>query len=354
LRAIDLAISSSFRITPTFGILLEQLTRHLGVDAADILTFNTKAMTFKVASERGFRTLLPQQIMLSSETGLAWQAVCERKMVFIPHLEADKITFQKFPDLTVEQFTAYVGLPLISKGQIKGVLEVYHRGMLVFEKEQIDFLEALAGQAAIAMDNSELFENLQSSVASLNIAYDSTLEGWATALELRDKETAGHTRRVAEMTVQLAQAMGVSANDMVHVYRGALLHDIGKMGIPDSIVLKPGALTPEEWEVMRKHPQYALDMLLPTDYLKQALDIPYCHHEKWDGTGYPRGLKGEQIPMAARIFSVVDVWDALTSDRPYRKAWKQDETIAYIKEQAGKQFDPQVVDVFLREVVNPQ
>jgi HD-GYP domain-containing protein (c-di-GMP phosphodiesterase class II) len=182
------------------------------------------------------------------------------------------------------------------------------------------------------------------------MAYDSTLEGWASALELRDNETEGHTRRATELTTRLAQAMGIKENDMVHIYRGALLHDIGKMGVPDSIVLKPGPLTEDEWVTMRKHPQYAYDMLSPISYLRLALDIPYCHHEKWDGTGYPRGLNEEQIPVAARIFAVVDVWDALTSDRPYRKAWTAEKAIDFIREQAGKHFDPKVVEIFLREV----
>jgi HD-GYP domain-containing protein (c-di-GMP phosphodiesterase class II) len=157
---------------------------------------------------------------------------------------------------------------------------------------------------------------------------------------------------VTELTTRLAQRMGVLENELVHIYRGALLHDIGKMGVPDSIVLKPGPLTDEEWVIMRKHPQYAFDMLQPITYLQPAIELPYCHHEKWDGSGYPRGLKGNQIPLVARIFALVDVWDALTSDRPYRKAWSQEETVNYIREQSGKHFDPSLVSVFLNEVVN--
>ena len=200
------------------------------------------------------------------------------------------------PDLSIEQFITYVGIPLFTKGQVKGVLEVFQREPLVLEPEWHAFLEMLAGQAAIAIDNSELFDHLQSSNADLGLAYDSTLEGWANALELRDKETEGHTRRVAELATRLAQSMGVKENDLLQIYRGALLHDIGKMGVPDSIVLKPAPLTEDEWAIVRKHPQYAHDMLSPITYLQLALDIPYCHHEKWDGTGYPRGLRGGQIP----------------------------------------------------------
>jgi hypothetical protein len=182
----------------------------------------------------------------------------------------------------------------------------------------------------------------------LALAYETTLEGWSRALDLRDNETEGHTQRVSELTVRLAQAMGLSEVELIHVRRGALLHDIGKLAIPDSIMLKPGALTHDQVEIMHRHPDYAYELLSPIAYLLPALDIPYCHHEKWDGTGYPRGLKGDQIPLAARIFAVIDVWDALLSNRPYRPAWTEERAKAYIQEQAGKHFDPQVVAAFMQ------
>jgi len=181
----------------------------------------------------------------------------------------------------------------------------------------------------------------------LTLAYDATIQGLSRALDLRDKETEGHTQRVAEMTLRLAQACGMTDHELVHVRRGALLHDMGKMGIPDSILLKPGPLTEEEWEIMRLHPQYAYEMFSPIDYLRPALDIPYSHHEKWDGTGYPDGLKGDEIPLSARLFAVVDVWDALTSERPYRAAWPEEKALEYIKDQSGKHFDPRAVKLFL-------
>ena len=167
-------------------------------------------------------------------------------------------------------------------------------------------------------------------------------------MDLRDKETEGHTQRVTTMTVKLARAVGIPEADIIHIQRGGLLHDMGKLGVPDNILLKAGSLTEEEWEIMRQHPTFALNMLAPIAYLKNAIDIPYCHHEKWDGTGYPRRLKGDQIPLAARIFAIADVWDALTSDRPYRTAWSHEKVLAYIKEQSGKHFDPQVVEAFLK------
>jgi PAS domain S-box-containing protein/putative nucleotidyltransferase with HDIG domain len=190
-------------------------------------------------------------------------------------------------------------------------------------------------------------EQLHEAHLELADAYDATIEGWSRALDLRDKETEGHTRRVTEMTIILARAVGVFGEDLIHIRRGALLHDIGKMGIPDQILLKPGPLTPEEWDEMRKHPIYAYEMLHPVAYLRPALDIPISHHEKWDGTGYPKGLKAEQIPLAARIFSVVDVWDALCSDRPYRKGTDFLEVVDYIKDHSGVSFDPKIVNVFV-------
>jgi len=230
---------------------------------------------------------------------------------------------------------------------VKGVLEVFHRSRLEPNTEWLDFLEALAGRAAIAIDNASLFHDLQRSNTELALAYDTTLEGWSRALDLRDKETEGHTQRVAELTIRLASKMGVSEADLVHIRRGALLHDIGKMGIPDDILLKPGPLSDEEWVIMRRHPTYAFDLLSPIAFLHPALDIPHYHHEKWDGTGYPAGLKGEQIALAARIFAIVDVWDALRSDRPYRPAWPQERVREHIRSLSGIHFDPKVVEAFM-------
>ncbi len=190
-------------------------------------------------------------------------------------------------------------------------------------------------------------EELRSSNTMLGEAYDETIEGWSRALDLRDHETEGHSRRVTELSIQMGQAVGVGAKELAHIRRGALLHDIGKVGVPDHILLKPEGLSSEEWEIMKRHPQYAYDLLSPIAFLEPALDIPYCHHEKWDGGGYPNGLTGEQIPQPARIFAIVDVWDALCSDRPYRKAWSVERTKEYIRQQAGKHFDPKIVQIFL-------
>jgi HD-GYP domain-containing protein (c-di-GMP phosphodiesterase class II) len=179
-------------------------------------------------------------------------------------------------------------------------------------------------------------------------AYDATIEGWARALEMRTIEPEGHSRRVVDLTLELAQRLGVEEKQLMHIRRGALLHDLGMMGVSDTILQKPGELSEDECQVIREHPVHAYQWLAPIEYLKPALDIPHCHHEKWDGSGYPRGLQGERIPLAARIFAVVDVWDALRSERPYRKAWPKEKALNYLREQSGQQFDPNVLDAFFK------
>ncbi len=266
-----------------------------------------------------------------------------------------------------EGFVSYSVAPLIVKGQVKGLLEVFHRSPLIIGRGEFApsgyplmdttltsdwtrFFETLAGQTAIAVDNATLFEDLQRTNAELSLAYERTLEGWSQALDLRDEETQGHSLRVTEMTMRLARKLGLPEADMVHIRRGSLLHDIGKMGVPDAVLLKPGPLTDDEWKIMRQHPVYAYLLLSPIAFLRPALDIPYSHHEKWDGSGYPQRLRGEQIPLAARIFAVIDVWDALSSNRPYRQAMPKEAVHSYLREQSGKHFDPHIVEAFLEMV----
>ncbi len=347
LRAIDTAITSNHDLQKMFDVLLEQITNQLKVDAAIILILDKDSQHLEYAASRGFHTPTLRFTRLRMGEGIAGRAAQKRKVIRIEDLRTDPQTLKYSPSLAREGFASYYAAPLIAQGNVTGVLEIFHRTTLDPNQEWLDFLETLAGQAAIAIESTSLFANLQQMNDELFKAYDSTIEGWSHALDLRDKETEGHTLRVTELTMKLARACGFSEGELVQVRRGALLHDIGKMGIPDRILLKEGPLTPEEWKVMRQHPVYAHEMLLPIEYLRPALDIPYCHHEKWDGTGYPRGLKGEEIPLIARIFAVVDVWDAVTSDRPYRPAWAREKALAHIKEQAGTHFDPHVVEVFL-------
>src|SRR5271157_5826986 len=350
LRTIDMAISSSSDVHLTLSILLDQVTRQLRVHAADVLIFNTITQTFRFGAGQGFHTAALQHTDLRLGDGFAGRAARDRHMITIRDLARNTGGLQRSIELAREGFVTYIGVPLLAKGEIKGVMEIFQREALDLDQEQRNFLETLAGQAAIAIESAQLFENLQGSNAELMMAYDETIEGWSHAMDLRDEETEEHSQRVMELTLKMANQMGFGPKEIAHLRRGTLLHDIGKIGVPDDILRKPGPLNNDEWSIMRKHPQFAYDMLTPISYLRPALDIPYCHHEKWDGTGYPRSLKGEQIPLAARIFTVVDVWDALTSDRPYRKAWTDKEALDYIRAQTGKSFDPKVVDLFLREV----
>ena len=349
LNEIDRMIASSFDLHVNLQMILKHACEQLEADAADVLVLNHRLQTLEFASGRGFHSPAFERKRLRLGEGQAGQAALERHIIQIPDVASSGAIFAQLGLLETENVAAYFAVPLITKGQVKGVLEIYQRTPLNPNAEWLDFLGTLAGQAAIAIDNIQMFDSLQRTTDELELAYDATIEGWSHALDLRDKETEGHTLRVTEMTVTLARTFGLGEGELVQVRWGGLLHDIGKMGVPDGILLKPGALTDEEWVAMKKHPTFAYEMLSPIHYLRLAVDIPYCHHEKWDGTGYPRGLKGEQIPLTARIFAVVDVWDALTSDRPYRKAWTHKKARKYILEQAGKQFDPKVVETFMKE-----
>lgn len=347
LHDIDLAIKGNMDLRATLNILLDYVTKQLQADAADILLYDSKSQTFDFAAARGFNTRAIENQNLWQGNSVAEKIIITQCKLHLNNLIEPLVPSAFAAMCASEKFQNYWGVPLVAKGEVKGVLEVFHRSSFTSEAEWQDYFETLAGQAAIAIDNAQLFEELQRSNVELRLAYDATIEGWSRALYLRDKDTEEHVQRLVDITVELAKKMGFKDADLVHIRRGALLHDIGKMGIPDHILLKPAPLSEDEWVIMRKHPQYAYDMLSSISYLQKALDIPYCHHEKWDGSGYPRGLKGERIPLAARLFAVVDVWDALRSDRPYRKAWQDNQAIEYIREQSGKHFDPKVVEAFL-------
>lgn len=344
LREMDTAITSSLDLQITLNIITEHLITKMGVSAASILVFNPNSQMLDHYAVKGFQHNDSVQKSISIGDELAGQILLNRQPIYIKSLANELDARREF--MLGEKFKSYYAIPLLSKGAAKGILETYFTDPFTPAADWLDFLQTLAGQATIAIDNAQLFENLQRTNQELSLAYDTTLEGWGKALELRDKETQGHTQRVTNLTVELARQMGISESEIHHVRRGTLLHDIGKMGVPDSILRKPGTLTDEELIEMRRHPQYAYDLLAPIPYLRPTLDIPYCHHEWWNGNGYPRGLKGEEIPLAARIFAVIDVWDALLSDRPYRKAWKEEDVMEYINNLTGKQFDPRVVEAF--------
>ncbi|UQN09288.1 PAS domain S-box protein [Deinococcus sp. QL22] len=347
LRTIDQAIASSGDLSMTLGLILDNVAQELGADAVTLLLLDPHTLNLEYAGTRGFATPL-QGLAVRVGNGLAGEVALSRKALNVPELQHAPISPAWREVLSRERLMTYYGAPLLAKGKVVGVIEVLHQEPFDPSVRWLETFEMLTGQAAIAVDNARLFAELERKNLELRLAYDETIEGWARALDLRDKETEGHSRRVTETTVELCRHLGLSSDQLVEVRRGALLHDIGKMAIPDAILLKPGQLTEEEWVLMKEHPGHAVKLLSPIKFLRPALDIPQYHHEKWDGTGYPVGLQGEAIPLTARAFAVVDVFDALTSDRPYRAAWTRERALKHIQNGAGTHFDPRVVEAFFQ------
>ncbi len=340
-------LSAALRTAPTRSEMLPVLTKQL------VALLNCDAVSVEIIDPLSGDAITevahgPWKSLVGTrqKSGTGINAIISQTLQ--PYFTNDLNRDQNFahPELIHKDLHGGIGAPLIAQDQLIGFVWMGRQKEVV--KSDVRLLTAIADITANAIHRATLHEQTQNGAMDLARAYDTTLEGWASALELRDHETEGHSRNVVQMTLDLASAMGIGEEELAHIRRGALLHDIGKMGIPNSILLKPNALDEGEWETMRRHPEYAYKLLKPIEYLHPVLDIPYCHHERWDGTGYPRGLKGEEIPLAARIFTIVDVWDALTSNRPYHMAWTKDKALAYIAEQSGKQFDPAVVSVFLK------
>jgi response regulator RpfG family c-di-GMP phosphodiesterase len=343
-------ISSSLRYVEDLAVmlstLLDQTLGALETAAGAIWLEKPEDGNLYLASAKDWFTQIDDKIYLQPDEGIVGTTFISGKPYTSPEFIRDPY-ISIHGRLKTPPGWGGACLPIYS-GQSKiGAIVVAVEVPREINLEEIKLLSSIAEMAGIAVHRIRLFEELQTTGEALASAYDETIKGWADALELRDQETEGHSERVTELTLKMARHMGISEEQIIHIYRGSLLHDIGKMGVSDTILLKPGPLTEREWEIMHHHPIYAYDMLTPIAYLKPALNIPYCHHEKYDGSGYPRGLKGEAIPLEARIFAVIDVFDALTSDRPYRKAWSRKEALEYIKKESGTHFDPQVVDLFL-------
>jgi|GEM_PF-2233715 Response regulator containing a CheY-like receiver domain and an HD-GYP domain len=350
LHDIDQAINNLRDLNTILNIFLKHVINLLQIDAANILLLPYDEITFEYSTGRGFTTSLIENDLIRLGKSLCKQVAYTRNIVTVRDLNYSDVNSDFRKMWNAEGFALYFGVPLIAKGQVIGILEVFNRTAFQPNSEWIDFLITLAGQAAIAIENTRMFIDLQRWNIDLNIANDDTIQGWARAVDLHNHETDGHTQKVVEITCQMAKLAGIENEQMIHIKRGAFLHDLGKLLIPDAILQKPGPLSDEEWSVMRRHPQIAYDILYPIEYLRPALDIPFSHHERWDGSGYPNGLKGKQIPLSAQLFSVAHVWSSLTSDRPYRKAWSEAEVNNFIREQSGKFFNPQAVDLFFQSI----
>lgn len=344
----DLVLEST-DLYGVINILLECVITQLGANAADVLLYDAPIQKLVYVRGRGFRSRDFENSPVRLGDALAGQVARARRTVYIRDLAKVKEALSG-TGLVSEGFVSYVGVPLVVKDELKGVLELFQRTELKSTSAWLQAVGEVAASAALALNNALLIRRWQHSTRENMRACDEALAGWARALEFRDYEPQGHALRVAEMTVQFAFVMGMSEAELVHVRRGALLHDIGKIGIPDEILLKPGALTDDEWGIMRLHPTMAYEQLSSIEFLRPALAIPYCHHEMWDGSGYPRGLKGEEIPLEARLFAIVDVWDTLRAERPYRKAWPKSRVIEHIRDRGGKHFEQRLADLFLKLV----
>jgi PAS domain S-box-containing protein len=347
LHAIDIATSNGLDLRVTVKVILEQLITELGVDAASVLLFNPHTHKLKYFSGLGFRNIAIAHSEINLGEGVAGKAGLERELIRIPDLRDSEEASRRAELLAEEEFVAYYAMPLVARGELKGVLEIFNRSALSPDLDWQDFLSAVASQAAVAMDNADLIATLQRHNTGLGFAYDATLEGLSSALDLREQISSGHSQQLAEWTLKLGEVVGMEGPDLINHRRGALMHDIGKIGVPESILLKPGPLSDKEWDTMHMHPRYAHRLLSDIPYLRSAVNIPFCHHEKWDGSGYPRGLKGKEIPLAARVFAVVGAWDVLGRDRPYREAWPNMKIREHLKSQSGIDFDPEIVEKFL-------
>jgi|GEM_PF-891851 len=347
LRSIDRAITANMDSNVTLKILLGQALNLMNISAASILLFNPNTLTLEYAMGQGFRTKDIELASVRLGESYAGRAVFDRRIMNIPDLSV--VAAGPFRDFVQkESFVSYHIAPMIAKGHMRGVLEVYSRGQLAISSEWLELLDALATQAAIAVDNAQMFHDLQRANFELTVAYDAAIEGWSQSLDARHRENKGHAKRVAEWTVQLARAAGIEEKQIVHIRRGALLHDIGNTDFPEYTPLDEQKLSSAEREMIHRHPGVARDIFNHIQFLRPAMDIPYCHHEKWDGSGYPRGLKGDQIPFAARIFAVLDMWDFLTHSHAGRRRLSGKKAIDRIKARSGKDFDPEVVELLIK------
>lgn len=341
-----LQIMNSEGSTPaTFNSIINSLNLHLGIDAVSIQRLINKDILVYITG-KDFVTDKTCMVQIQDSSNLAWNVVKKEKIIHVPNLSSNGNMSKWDSCFKDESFESYLGLPLVYRNEVIGVMELFHRGKMNIDSEFYRYLLILSGMATLLISSSKMSESSNQAVVKLETAYGITLEAWSTALEIREKTSLGHARRVTEMTIQMAAHMKLDDKDLISMTRGSILHDIGKMILPDSILSKKGPLSENEWVLMKKHPEYAYELLKNVKFLKPSMDIVLHHHEHWDGSGYPTGLKGEDIPICARIISVADVYDALTSHRAYRTAWLRENAASYISEQSGQLFDPYVVKAF--------
>lgn len=352
LLKVSSSLASTMELAEVLQIAIESVTDLLGLGTGAIYTLENDMLVLG-ATTPPLPPQFPDGLRFAQLGGHPHikKAVNTKSPVYLQDTRSITLTHAERVIVDSRNLVSLLYFPLLLKDTAIGVFIVGTTDKpREFSTSEIDLCYVMSFEVSLAIANAQLFEKAQKSIVEISQAYDATLEGWSRMLDMRDQVTEEHTHRVTELTVALAEKMGFPDSELGHIRRGALLHDIGKMGIPDSILQKPGPLTDNEWAIMQTHPEKAYIVLSRVPYLLPAVDIPYCHHEKWDGTGYPRKLRGDEIPLSARIFAVVDVYDALTSDRPYRKAWDKEKALAYIREQSGRHFYPDAVNAFWKMI----
>lgn len=354
LLRVSSSLASTLDLEEVLQIAIESATDLLGLNTGAIYTLEND-MLYLGATTPPLPPQFPEELRLAhlNDHPRIKEVVTNKIPVYLEDARKASLSDAEKIVVGARNLVSILYFPLLLKETVTGVFIVGTTGdTRQFTKNEIDLCYILSYQVSLAIANAQLYKKAQQAISDLSQAYDATLKGWSRVLDMRDHVTDEHTHRVADLTVALATRMGISDSELAYIRRGALLHDIGKMGIPDVILQKPSALSEDELAIMRTHPEKAYQIISQIDYLTPALDIPYCHHERWDGTGYPRGLKGNEIPIAVQLFAVVDVYDALTTDRPYREAWSKDRALKYIQEQSGKHFSPEAVNTFFEMMLD--
>ena len=342
-------LQSSLDVRDQLPGILSILANVLRADAVAMLGYFLPSRRFELLATHGLGAPVLAKLRLFFESGLAGRGSEHRQPVWIKDLQSDEADLRPVCRLDEEGYRGYLALPLIGHNELTGLMEIFWHKPQRIQAWNQEFLERIAEQIAFAIQRAGILKDIRHRNEELQTKYNAMIEGLSRALELRDIETEGHTRRVSQLAMSLVEHMRIiPADEWDAIRQGALLHDIGKLGIPDAILLKPGSLTPQERKVMQQHVMYGYKILAPIISARHTLDITLYHHEHWDGKGYPYGLKGEQIPLVARLFTIIDVYDALKSDRPYRSAWSQTQVLQYLREQAGREFDPNILKMFLQ------